>query len=142
MSDYRLTYAAKPHGAVETWVVDAYRGDSYIGTMEFARIDLAEHDDPRHALDEVDVDLGALADKIVDPATKRLYPPLHSAGTRILIMNRVELATAWRGQGIGAYLAGLAIQELSARGEAVFCFPAPVGDDRPRNSDPRWRAAA
>lgn len=129
-----LTYASKPHGTVQTWVVDAYDGESYIGTMEFARIDLAEHKDPHHVLDEIDVDLGAIAAKIAG----RAMP----FGTRILIMNRVELATAWRGRGIGANLAALAISELSADCDAVFCYPAPVGDDRPRNSDPRWQVAA
>ncbi len=158
IADVVLTYEHRHHPNLtdndvpHTWNVAAEVMDddgqavSRVGDLEFVIVDIDETDDPFIVLDGVDVDLGTVAGVIFNLSTGELDAELEKRimplGNRILFINRVELEPAWRGFGIGTYLAGLAIKRLSGGCCAAVCYPAPLGQDTPDHDDPAWQAAA
>ena len=48
------------------------------------------------------------------------------AGSSLLILNSVTLASPWRGYGVGALLAGEAMLALDVDAHCVAAYPAPL----------------
>jgi hypothetical protein len=152
---HRHHWASTGDDSPQIWYVSADvhpdGGDepvSHVADIEIILLDPYETRDPFGVLDGHDGDLGLIAETILDPASGRLNPELADRlepfGSRILILNRVQLANQWRGLGIGVLLAGLAIKRLSGGCQAAVCYPSPLAapGDEGRDDDPVERQAA
>jgi GNAT superfamily N-acetyltransferase len=83
-------------------------------------------------LDSIEQDLETVGSAVLDPETGELREavPQSGFGPSLVILNSVELADAWRGRGIGAFLAGVALQALSGDAACIATFPAPLDDSK------------
>jgi hypothetical protein len=83
-------------------------------------------------LDSIEQDLETVASAVLDPETGELRENVPQAGfgPSLLILNTVELTDAWRGRGLGAFLAGVALQALSGDAACIATFPAPLDDSK------------
>jgi len=141
--------------ALETWHVSAdiveggASGDGHVGDMRITLVDLLETDDPFALLDGVDAELGRIAEVLFDAGDGQLDPDLDEQlepnGYRILILHSVRLVPQWRGFGLGALLAGIAIRRLSGGARAAVCYPAPLtgpnGSGHEHDTDQEWQLA-
>jgi len=99
--------------------------------MHLVRAQL-EHPDLWDALDAMEADLEMVASTVLDPSTGSLadeleerIEPMHD---QMLILNSAVLAPEWRGLGIGALLAGMALQTLAPGARLAVTYPAPLND--------------
>jgi hypothetical protein len=145
LDDVALTYRHRHYSwddantAPETWHVcaDIYDDSGadvvdHVADMDIVAVDVYDTRDPFSLLDDEHADLGIVAGTIfnvrsgeLDQELDELIDPL---GSRILILNSVRLAPHWRGFGLGALLAGIAIRKLSGGARAAVCCPAPLGE--------------
>ena len=83
-------------------------------------------------LDSLEADLDAVGGTLLDRETGGLrdevYERLEGTGSSLLILNSVTVSTAWRGHGVGALMAGLALQVLGDHATCIATFPAPLDD--------------
>lgn len=107
-----------------------------VATLDVCRMHLVrakqEHPDLWDALDAMEADLEKVASTVLDPSTGSLadeleerIEPMHD---QMLILNSVTLAPEWRGFGVGALLAGVALQTLAPGARLAVTYPAPVDD--------------
>lgn len=121
---------------------------SHVADIDIVLIDPYDTRNAFDILDSYDGDLGLIAETVLDPATGRLNPDLADRlephGSRLLILNQVQLRLEWPGFGIGVLLAGLAIKRLSGGCQAVVCYPAPLNglDHGQADEDPVQRQVA
>lgn len=134
----------------EIWNVtaDVWSGedepDDHVGNLELVRIDPYRLADALLVLDSYDADLGLIAATVLDEhaggLNRGLAARLEVHGNDLLIVHEIQLDPKWRGHGLGALLAGLAIRRLSGGCQAAVCYPAPLDWDE--NGDPdRWDTA-
>ncbi|MFE0680580.1 hypothetical protein ACFW17_07220 [Streptomyces sp. NPDC058961] len=101
--------------------------DATVGSMAFYRIHLDRGRNAFAALEEESEDLSEIAQVVLDPATgyytEEVSELLEYAGSALLVMDRVTLHEAWRGEGLGSILAGEAIFRLMLGCRAVACAP-------------------
>lgn len=125
-----------PNDAVERWSIsadlldDETREVSHIGSIEIVSVDLYDVRRPLDLLDAEDGDLIMVGGEIFGAQggiTAALEEHLEEPiGSRILLLNRVQLASEWRGFGLGALLVGVALNKLSIDAVAAACYPAPL----------------
>jgi hypothetical protein len=138
--------------APETWHLSADIYDdsgthieAHVGDMRIVAIDVYETRDPFSLLDGEEADLGLIAETIFDVSSGRLDTGLEDLleplGSRILILNSVRLTAPWRGYGLGALLAGIAIKKLGGGARAAVCYPAPI-NEQDDEQDPATREQA
>lgn len=152
---HRHHWASRTEDGPEIWHVragvhpdGADEPVSPVADIEIALIDPYDTRDAFGVLDSYDGDLGLIAETVLDPATGRLNPDLTDRlephGSRLLILNQVQLRPEWRGFGIGVLLAGLAIKRLSGGCQAAVCYPAPLNglDHDQTDENPARRQAA
>ncbi|BDH07234.1 hypothetical protein [Streptomyces seoulensis] len=117
---------------LEQWdVLIQYQSDDGtshdVGTMVFHRVRLTQGMNAWMAMEEESEELFEIGNALLDPATGYFTPEaeqrLEYVGTNLLIMERVTLAPAWRGFGLGPILAAEAINRLSPGVRAVACSP-------------------
>jgi GNAT superfamily N-acetyltransferase len=81
-------------------------------------------------LDALEADLEAVASALLDQEAGQLrdevYERIEGLGSSLLILNSVTVSTAWRGRGVGALLAGLALQVLGDDAACIATYPAPL----------------
>ncbi|MDQ8705131.1 hypothetical protein RCO28_21920 [Streptomyces sp. LHD-70] len=102
-------------GTIELYVVDHWRSPNIVESLDALSVDLCE--------------IGtALYDPEQGHLRNELYEHLALPG-KTTIVDRVRMDRRFRGQGLGIYLTGLALDYLS-HGAGVFAlFPGPLEDD-------------
>ena len=84
------------------------------------------------ALDAMEGDLEHIGSTILNVADGSLLDDLderiESFDERLLILNSVNLADEWRGFGIGALLAGAALEAMSPGARLAATYPMPLDD--------------
>ncbi|SCK26887.1 hypothetical protein YUYDRAFT_02972 [Streptomyces sp. ScaeMP-e48] len=101
--------------------------DSTVGSMTFFRVQLDRRRNAYWAMDEESEELYETAQALLDPETgwftDEVSEMLEYVGSALLVMDRVTLAPAWRGQGLAAVLGCEVIHRLMAGCRAVACSP-------------------
>jgi GNAT superfamily N-acetyltransferase len=86
------------------------------------------------APDALEADLEAVASTILDPNTGELVDDLDSwiepGGEQLLMLNSVVVEPDWRGYGLGALLAAVALQTLAPGARLAAAYPAPIDRSR------------
>jgi predicted GNAT family acetyltransferase len=102
-------------------------GDVAVGSMVFFRVHLDRGRNAYAAMAEESEDLDEIAQVLLDPATgyytEEAGELLDYSGSALLVMDRVTIQEAWRGQGLGVILAAEAIYRLMPGCRAVACSP-------------------
>ncbi|MEU8295622.1 hypothetical protein [Streptomyces pseudogriseolus] len=132
------------HNDVDQETLDAIQ-DVTVGQMSFARVRVYGPDDPFEAMDSHSQDLCRIGETVLDTASGQWHGTCedalaHPAGD-LLVMDRVILEPAWRGQRVGPVLVGAAIRRLSNGCAAVACEPGSA-DGREMTEDHHRQAAA
>ncbi|MEU6825446.1 hypothetical protein ABZ921_32925 [Streptomyces atriruber] len=86
------------------------------------------------SLDAVSVDLCEIGTALYDPGLGGLRDDLHedlALPGKTTIVDRVRMDQRFRGQGLGIYLTGLALDYLSHGAGVIALFPGPLDDDAP-----------
>ena len=140
-SDIVLTLAcARPLGAgepagLEQWEATAAvpgTGDEGmpVGTVSVLALDLVACEDPWGALDGSNDDIAHIGDTVFDEMTGQLSESLNSrlagGGTRVLVIDRVELEPEWQGRNVAALLVAETVHRMRAGVRAALCLPAPL----------------
>lgn len=103
---------------------------SDVGTVAVLALDLLRCDDPWGALDASNDDIAHIGDTVFDEMTGQLSEALDSRlarrGSRVLVLDRVELAPAWRGHNIAALLVAETLDRLRADVRVALCLPGPL----------------
>ncbi|MFF4859894.1 hypothetical protein ACFY2N_34005 [Streptomyces rubiginosohelvolus] len=101
--------------------------DTTVGSMTFFRVHLDRGRNAYWAMEEESEDLYETAQALLDPETgwftSEVSGLLEYVGSALLVMDRVTLAPAWRGQGLAAVLGCEVIHRLMAGCRAVACTP-------------------
>ncbi|MFD4178874.1 hypothetical protein [Streptomyces anulatus] len=101
--------------------------DSTVGSMTFFRVHLDRGRNAYWAMEEESEELYETAQALLDPETgwftSEVGGLLEYVGSALLVMDRVTLAPAWRGQGLAAVLGCEVIHRLMAGCRAVACSP-------------------
>lgn len=118
-----------------------------VGTASIIIVDLGEawgagvH--PYEVCDAASADLETIAAVIFDSSTGELTPELEKKlnfpGGAMLVLDRVRIVPAFRGQGAGVLVAALAIDTLSRGCSFAVCYPAPFEDEDRANFDHRQK---
>lgn len=112
---------------VAVTTVDAER----IGSFEIVRAPLG-HPDVWWRLDELSVDLSQIGAAVIDAESGELLEDLdevlQGAGESWLILHSAQLQPPWRGYGVGALLAGIALQRLSMGAVLAATYPGPLNE--------------
>lgn len=107
--------------------------DEIIATMHLVKGSLL-HTDLWEQLDQLEGDLSAVGEAVLDVAEgdlrEDLIEQMQGFGNRLLILNSVRVADHWRGLGVGALVAGLALEVLRDDAACIVTFPAPLDDSR------------
>lgn len=104
-------------GTIELYVVDHWRSPNIV-----------------ESLDAVSVDLCEIGTALYDPELGDLRDDLHedlALPGKTTIVDRVRMDQRFRGQGLGIYLTGLALDYLSHGAGVIALFPGPLDDDAP-----------
>ncbi|WP_405928138.1 hypothetical protein OG554_05465 [Streptomyces griseus] len=130
---YTDTLGSTPHAdTLERWDAAVLHAppDSdavAVGAMVFYRVHLDRGVHAGHAMEDESEDLAEIAAAILDAETgyftDEVSEVLDYVGSALLVMDRVTLAEAWRGYGLGAALAVEAIHRLMPGCRAVACSP-------------------
>ncbi|MFJ3099639.1 hypothetical protein [Streptomyces hydrogenans] len=102
-------------GTIELYVVDHWRSSNIVESLDAVSVDLQEIGTALY-----DPELGHLRDD--------LYEDLALSG-KTTIVDRVRMDRRFRGQGLGVYLTGLALDYLSHGAGVIALFPSPLEDD-------------
>ncbi|MGW4197117.1 hypothetical protein [Streptomyces sp. NPDC005004] len=98
-----------------------------VGTMVLYRVRLTQGMNAWAAMEEESEELFEIGDALLDQGTgyftTEAEQRLEYVGTDLLVMERVTLAPAWRGFGLGPVLAAEAIDRLAPGVRAVACSP-------------------
>ncbi|MGQ4453174.1 hypothetical protein [[Kitasatospora] papulosa] len=101
--------------------------DSAVGSMTFYRVHLDRGRNAYWAMEEESEELYETAQVLLDPETgwftSEVSELLDYVGSALLVMDRVTLDPAWRGQGLAAVLGCEVIHRLMAGCRAVACSP-------------------
>ncbi|MGW3514587.1 hypothetical protein [Streptomyces hydrogenans] len=109
-------------GTIELYVVDHWRSPNIVESLDAFSVDLQEIGAALY-----DPELGDLRDD--------LQEDLALPG-KTTIVDRVRMDRRFRGQGLGVYLTGLALDYLSHGAGVIALFPSPLGDERRRVPPP------
>lgn len=133
-----LPGAAGRGGVVEQWWVTVNEGAEEDGTPGpvVCRIHIVRgllgHPELWETLDALEGDLEAVGGTILDVRRGDLVDDLDEeiepSGDRLLILNSVTLSGEWRGYGLGALFAGVALETLAPGARLAATFPAPLTD--------------
>ncbi|MFC8584482.1 hypothetical protein ACFUGD_08010 [Streptomyces sp. NPDC057217] len=102
-------------GTIELYVVDHWRSPNIVSS-----------------LDAVSVDLQEIGATLYDPELGHLRDDLHedlALPGKTTIVDRVRMDQRFRGQGLGVYLTGLALDYLSHGAGVIALFPSPLEDE-------------
>ncbi|MEU7205535.1 hypothetical protein [Streptomyces sp. NPDC045470] len=113
-------------GTIELYVVDHWRSPDIVESLDAVSVDLCEIGTALY-----DPEQGGLRDE--------LYEDLALPG-KTPIVDRVRMDRRFRGQGLGVYLTGLALDYLSHGAGVIALFPGPL-DDAPMPPTGSWREA-
>ncbi|MFD3567385.1 hypothetical protein [Streptomyces sp. NPDC058667] len=102
-------------GTIELYVVDHWRSSNIVESLDAVSVDLQEIGAALY-----DPELGHIRDD--------LYGDLALSG-KTTIVDRVRMDRRFRGQGLGVYLTGLALDHLSHGAGVIALFPSPLEDD-------------
>ncbi|MGW6463967.1 hypothetical protein [Streptomyces rubiginosohelvolus] len=102
-------------GTIELYVVDHWRSPNIVESLDAVSVDLQEVGAALY-----DPELGHLRDD--------LYEDLALPG-KTTIVDRVRMDRRFRGQGLGVYLTGLALDYLSHGAGVIALFPSPLEDE-------------
>ncbi|MFJ9085823.1 hypothetical protein ACIRL3_25715 [Streptomyces sp. NPDC102384] len=101
--------------------------DVAVGSMTFYRVHLDRGRNAYWAMEEESEELFETAQVLLDPATgsftSEVSELLEYVGSALLVMDRVTLDPAWRGQGLAAVLGCEVIHRLMVGCRAVACSP-------------------
>ncbi|MDI3423393.1 hypothetical protein [Streptomyces luteolus] len=101
--------------------------DVAVGSMTFYRVHLDRGRNAYWAMEEESEELYETAQVLLDPATgsftSEVSELLEYVGSALLVMDRVTLDPAWRGQGLAAVLGCEVIHRLMVGCRAVACSP-------------------
>ena len=148
VSDIHLTLsstrAVGATGAVglERWEATAHvpnvGGDpGRVGSISVLAVDLLACDDPWGALDGSNEDIAHIGATVFDEMTGQLSEALDSrlarGGSRVLVLDRVELEAAWQGHNVAALLVAETLEWMRLGARVALCLPAPLhrGDAPP-----------
>ncbi|MGW2858296.1 hypothetical protein [Streptomyces sp. NPDC001205] len=101
--------------------------DAVVGSMTFYRVHFDRGRNAYWAMEEESEDLFEIAQALLDPETgsfaSEVSELLEYVGSALLVMDRVTLDPAWRGQGLAAMLGCEVIHRLMIGCRAVACSP-------------------
>lgn len=142
--------ALSQRDGIERWTVEALVGGSgqagsgRVGQLNLVAIDLMRSVDPWAALDSSNDDLAHIGDTVFDMNTGQLSETLDSRiprdGSRLLILDRVELEPDWQGHNVAAVLVAECLDQLRTGCRVALCLPAPL-ERRPDETDEEYAAS-
>jgi GNAT superfamily N-acetyltransferase len=122
-------------------VPDAGGDGSRVGGVSVLEVDLLTCDDPWGALDGSNEDIAHMGGAVFDEMTGQLSEALESrlgrSGSRVLVLDRVELEPAWQGHNVAALLVAETLEWMRLGTRVAVCLPAPLhrGDASPEQYD-------
>lgn len=149
LSSTRAVGAAASSG-LERWEARAHvpGGDGNavaVGGLSVLVVDLLVCDDPWGALDGSNDDIARIGGVVFDEMTGQLSEALDSrlprSGSRVLVLDRVELEPAWQGRNVAALLVAETLERMRLGARAAICLPAPLhrGEASPEEYDESLR---
>lgn len=105
----------------------------HVGSISVLAVDLLACDDPWGALDGSNEDIAHIGGAVFDEMTGQLSEALDSrlarGGSRVLVLDRVELEPAWQGQNVAALLVAETLERMRLESRVALCLPAPLHRD-------------
>jgi GNAT superfamily N-acetyltransferase len=146
IDDIMLTYSSEhwlgegSDDGVQHWDIGMHFKDdgpgACLGTIEMYVIEDSYSPDIVEYLDHMSADLCTVGTALYDPERGYLRSDLEERLAlmgKTTIVNRVRMDRRFRGQGLGIYLTGLALDYLSHGSGVIALFPSPLRDrDAPR----------
>jgi hypothetical protein len=134
------TVAAAPEGRPER----AADGTGGVGRLELLVIDLVRCPDPWGALDASNEDVAHIGDTVFDMNTgqlaERFDQRLSRRGSRVLVLDYVELAPQWQARNVAALLVAETLDQLCGGCRVVLGLPGPL-ERRPGLGDAEYAEA-
>ncbi len=148
----RRVLGAGPRG-IEHWIVTAVPeglldgaadGADGVGRLELLAIDLVRCPDPWGALDASNEDVAHIGDTVFDMNTgqlaERFDQRLSRRGSRVLVLDYVELAPQWQARNVAALLVAETLDQLCGGCRVVLGLPGPL-ERRPDLGDEEYAEA-
>jgi hypothetical protein len=139
----RRVLGAGPRG-IEHWTVDAVTQGGDLGRLQLLAVDLVRCLDPWGALDASNADVAHIGDTVFDMNTgqlaERFDQRLSRRGTRVLVLDYVELAPEWQARNLAALLVAESLDQLCGGCRVVLGLPGPL-ERRPGLSDEQYAEA-
>lgn len=133
----RWTASAVPEGAADD---DA----GLVGRLELLAIDLVRCPDPWAALDASNEDVAHIGETVFDMNTgqlaERFDQRLGRTGTRVLVLDYVELTPQWQDRNVAALLVAESLDQLCGGCRVVLGLPGPL-ERRPGLDDEEYAEA-
>ncbi len=141
----RRALGAAPRG-IEHWTVDAVTAAAggEVGRLQVLAIDLVRCPDPWGALDASNEDVAHIGDTVFDMNTgqlaERFDQRLRRRGSRVLVLDYVELAPEWQARNVAALLVAESLDHLCGGCRVVLGLPGPL-ERRPGLDDAEYAEA-
>lgn len=144
VSDIQLTLSstralgAPELAGFERWAGTAYVADGEgdlvglapVGSVSVLEVDLMACDDPWGALDGSNEEIAYIGGAIFDEMTGQLSEALDSSlartGSRVLVLDRVELEPPWQGRNVAALLIAETLERMRHDVRVALCLPGPL----------------
>lgn len=109
----------------------ASRPDELVGSIELLVVDLTRCRDPWGELDASNDEVAHIGETVFDVNTGQLAEEFDSRlrriGERVVVVDYVELAPAWRGHNVASLLVAECLDQLRADCRVAVCLPGPLG---------------
>jgi hypothetical protein len=119
-------------------------GVNEVGRLELLAIDLVRCPDPWGALDASNEDVAHIGDTVFDMNTgqlaERFDQRLSRRGSRVLVLDYVELAPQWQARNVAALLVAETLDQLCGGCRVVLGLPGPL-ERRPDLGDEEYAEA-